>query len=473
MRKIFIYLYCMSFFLFLPGIVLASQDSLGQEVQELKALIVEMKNDYEARMNEMQDKIAKLSEQKSIEEEDADLAKELELLFNDKDEQVDFNDQQAISSVPSIPSAPGGFTGSGMFQNLMMNISAIGDSVANVTWPGKSIEADRGDGTFAENEFADRISLREVELGLQGVLDPFARADFYLTSEDGGSISIEEGFVTWLYLPFGLQAKAGIFRTSFGRMNKTHRPEISQIDYPSPIKNFLGEEGQKEPGISISGLIPNPWDIYSEFIGEILTPSSDRDGVEGVSGRDQIYLAHLKNFFPITNNSTIELGFSFQTRDISDNDDDTLTKRNFRQTMEGIDLTYVWRPAGQRLYKSFTWQTEAFAMQREVGSFDDDGFTEDVKDINSLGFYTFGEAQLTRRLFAGVRFDYSQFPTNDKDSEWAITPYMTFWQSEFTRLRLEYSHKERNSVTTPVKEGDNSLTLQATFSLGSHRPHPF
>ena len=230
---------------------------------------------------------------------------------------------------------------------------------------------------------------------MQGVLDPYARADFYLTSEDGGSVSIEEGFVTWLYLPFGLQAKAGIFRTSFGKMNKTHWPEISQVDYPSPIINFLGEEGQKEPGISISGLIPNPWDIYSEFTGEFLTPSE-----EGAKGRDQIYLAHLKNFFSITNNSSIELGFSFQTRDISDTDDATVTKRNYRQTMEGIDLTYIWRPAGQRLYKSFTWQTELFASQREVGSFDDNGFTEDVKDVDSLAFYTFGEYQLTRRLFA-------------------------------------------------------------------------
>jgi hypothetical protein len=461
MRKIFIYLYCISSFLFMPNIVLANQDVLSLEVQELKALIMEMKDDYETRINEMQVKIAKLSEQKFIEEEDAELEKELELLFNDKDE-------QAVSSVPGIQAASGGFTGGGMFQNLMMNISAIGDSIANVTWPGKSIEEGREDGTFTENEFADRISLRETELAIQGVLDPYARADFFITFEDGGAPTIEEGYVTWLYLPFGLQAKTGIFRTGFGRMNRTHRPEISQIDYPSPIKNFLGEEGQKEPGISISGLIPNPWDIYSEITGEILTPSE-----EGAKGRDQIYLAHLRNFFAITNNSSIELGFSFQTRDISDTDDATVTKRNYRQTMEGIDLTYIWRPAGQRLYKSFTWQTEFFASQREVGSFDDNGFTEDVKDVNSLGFYTFGEYQLTRRLFAGVRFDYSQFPTNDKDSEWAITPYVTFWQSEFTRLRLEYSHKERNSVTSPVEEGDNALTLQATFTLGSHRPHPF
>jgi hypothetical protein len=448
----------MSFFIFVPEIVPANQDTLSQEVKELKSLIMEMKNDYETRINNMQMKIVKLEEQKSAEADEAALEKELGLLFKDSEEQA----------ITSVPAAPGDFTGGGMLRNLMMDVSVIGDSIANVTWPEKSIDEGRAGSPFAENAFADRISLREVELGLQGVLDPYARADFFITFEDGGTPTIEEGYITWLYLPFGLQAKTGIFRTNFGKMNRTHRPEIDQMDYPRPIKNLLGEEGQSEPGISISKMLPNPWDIYSELTGEVLTPSED-----GAKGRDQIYLAHLKNFFALTSSSSIELGFSFQTRDISDTDDATLTKGNFRQTMEGVDLTFRWDPPGQKLYKSFIWQTEFFASQREAGSFDDDGFTQDVKDINSLGFYTFAEYQLTRRLFAGVRFDYSQFPTNDKDSEWAISPYLTFWQSEFSRLRLEYSHLERNSVTMPVEEGDNALTLQATFSIGSHRPHPF
>ena len=65
MRKIFIYLYCILFFLFMPNIVLANQDALSQEVQELRALIMEMKDGYEAKINEMQGKIERLSEQKS------------------------------------------------------------------------------------------------------------------------------------------------------------------------------------------------------------------------------------------------------------------------------------------------------------------------------------------------------------------------------------------------------------------------
>ena len=182
MRKVFIYLYFItSFFIFMPEIVLANQDTLSQEVKELKSLIMEMKNDYETRINDMQMKIVKLEEQKAVEADETRLEKELELLFKDKEDQVDIIDQQAVSSVPA---APEGFTGVGTFQNLMMDISVIGDSIANVTWPEKSIDTGRAGSPFAENEFADRISLREVELGLQGVLDPYARTDFFITFED-------------------------------------------------------------------------------------------------------------------------------------------------------------------------------------------------------------------------------------------------------------------------------------------------
>ena len=434
---------------------MAHQDSLEEKVHDLQVLIKEMRMEYETRLNQMSIKIAKLEGENPKAVDDVSLKRELEPLL----------DEEGSLSAPHYASE---HSHDGKWQNLTLDISIIGDSLANVTWPERSIDEERADSPFAENEFADRISLREIELGLQGVLDPYARADFFFTSEDGGNVSVEEGYITWLTLPWDLQVKTGIIRTSFGKMNKVHRPEINQVDYPRPIKNFLGTEGQKEPGISISKVIPNPWDIYTELTGEILTPSD-----EGVKGKDQIYLAHLRNYFDITDSSSLEFGLSFQTRDISDTNDATITQRNFRQTMEGIDITFRWEPPEQKLYKSFIWQTEFFASQREVGSFDDMGATVDVKDINSLGFYTFGEYQLTRQLFAGLRFDYSQFPTNDKDSEWSISPYLTFWQSEFTRLRLEYTHSERNSVTMPVEEGDNALTLQATFTLGEHKQHPF
>ena len=455
MRRIYVSMICLLLPIFSQNAAMANQDSLEKKVHDLQAMIKEMRMEYETRLDQMAIKIAKLEGENPKAVDVVSLKRELGPLL----------DEEGHLSEPHYTPKN---SHDGKWQNLMLDISIIGDSLANVTWPERSIDEGRADSPFAENEFADRISLREIELGLQGILDPYARADFFFITEDGGNMSVEEGYITWLTLPWDLQVKTGIIRTSFGKMNKVHRPEINQIDYPGPIKNFLGTEGQKEPGISISKIIPNPWDIYSELTGEILTPSD-----EGVKGKDQIYLAHLRNYFDITDSSSLEFGLSFQTRDISDTNDATITQRNFRQTMEGIDITFRWEPPGQKLYKSFIWQTEFFASQREAGSFDEAGFTVDVKDMNSLGFYTFGEYQLTQRFFAGMRFDYSQFPTNDKDSEWSISPYLTFWQSEFTRLRLEYTHSERNSVTMPVEEGDNALTLQATFTLGAHKQHPF
>jgi hypothetical protein len=455
MQRIYVSMICLLLLIFSQNAAMANQDSLEKKVHDLQAMIKEMRMEYETRLNQMAIKIEKLEGENPKTVDVVSLERELDPHLDEKGN---------LSEPHYTPE----HSHDGKWQNLMLDISIIGDSLANVTWPERSIDEGRAGSPFAENEFADRISLREIELGLQGVLDPYARADFFFISEDGGNISVEEGYITWLTLPWDLQVKTGIFRTSFGKMNKVHRPEINQIDYPRPIKNFLGTEGQKEPGISISKIIPNPWDIYSELTGEILTPSD-----EGVKGKDQIYLAHLRNYFDITGSSSLEFGLSFQTRNISDNNDATITQRNFRQTMEGIDITFRWEPPEQKLYKSFIWQTEFFASQRETGSFDEAGFTVDVKDMNSLGFYTFGEYQLTQRLFAGMRFDYSQFPVNDKDSEWSISPYLTFWQSEFSRLRLEYTHSERNSVTMPVEEGDNALTLQATFTLGAHKQHSF
>ena len=50
--------------------------------------------------------------------------------------------------------------------------------------------------------------LRESELGLQAVVDPYARADFFLAFGEEG-VEVEEGFVTFTALPAGLLAKVG------------------------------------------------------------------------------------------------------------------------------------------------------------------------------------------------------------------------------------------------------------------------
>src|SRR5439155_5660145 len=60
-------------------------------------------------------------------------------------------------------------------------------------------------------------SLRESEVSFQAIVDPYARADFFLSFGEEG-VGVEEGFVTFTSLPAGVLAKVGRMRTAFGKI---------------------------------------------------------------------------------------------------------------------------------------------------------------------------------------------------------------------------------------------------------------
>ena len=69
--------------------------------------------------------------------------------------------------------------------------------------------------------------LNETEVSLQAVVDPYIRADFFLTfGRDPVTgkygAAVEEGYLTTLSLPAKLQLKVGKFREAVGRINPTH-----------------------------------------------------------------------------------------------------------------------------------------------------------------------------------------------------------------------------------------------------------
>ena len=101
------------------------------------------------------------------------------------------------------------------------------------------------------------LQLGEAELSLQAIVDPYARADFFLAASPEG-LEIEEGFLTFPTLPGGLLAKVGKMKAQFGKANTFHSHNLPWVDAPLPIKNLLGgDEGLNDSGVSVSKLIPN------------------------------------------------------------------------------------------------------------------------------------------------------------------------------------------------------------------------
>ena len=118
------------------------------------------------------------------------------------------------------------------------------------------------------------LSLQESEVSLQAIVDPYARADFFLAFGEEG-VEVEEGYVTFPALPGGLLVKAGKFRAAFGRQNEWHNHSLPWIDRPLVAFNLLGgdigepDTGIKDAGVSVSRLIPAPGELFLEATAQV------------------------------------------------------------------------------------------------------------------------------------------------------------------------------------------------------------
>ena len=73
-------------------------------------------------------------------------------------------------------------------------------------------------------------------------------------------------------------------------------------------------------------------------------------------------------------------------------------------------------------------------------------------------------ARTSRRWIFGLRYDYAEAPRGLEDTEWRLTPTITWWQSEFVYLRLEGQHRDSDLEGTR-----NLLTFQAVWAMGPHK----
>jgi hypothetical protein len=330
-------------------------------------------------------------------------------------------------------------------QSFNPDISAIGDVVFHA-------------GKDDEGKNVNQFSLRELELALGAAVDPFGRADFFvaLEEEDGEfAVHLEEGYFTFDTLPYDLKARAGKFYSAFGKANQFHTHAMPWVDKPLMIRNFFGEEGMSQPGGELSWLVPNPWERYIELIFQV---QDNRNNLSfgGDDGRDLMYVGHLKDFFDLNSDSSLEVGGSLVTGPNTDAADGPWAN------LEGVDVTYKWRPAQRGLYRSLTWMSELLLSQKEQ---------EAENTVDSYGAYSSLECQFSRRWSAFGRYDYSQFPDDNDSHENAYTGGLTFAQSEFAFWRAQFTHINGDGPSTAGSR--NEFFLQLDFGIGPHRAHQY
>jgi len=347
----------------------------------------------------------------------------------------------AVTAAPAGTQAAilGGAGGSAA-KALNPDISAIGDFISvaghNTVDPSPSLQ------------------MHESELGIQAIIDPYARGDFFLSFGEEG-VNLEEGYITLTALPASFVVRVGKMRSAFGKVNTLHNHVLPWVDRPLVTNNLVGgEDGLDDAGISIQRILPAPKGIFLEATGQLFRGDSGDEQhplFHASNTSDVSAVAHLRSYKDISESTNVDIGVSY-ARGHNDLGSDFLTH------LYGVDATIRWKPLRRSIYHSFVGRSEFIWSQRQ----------QLLAEQRSFGFYTSGDYQLGRRWFVGGRYDHSDRSEFANLTDQGASAVLTYWPSEFAQVRGQYRFT-RYAGNIDAHE----FLMQLMFSLGAHGAHPF
>lgn len=294
------------------------------------------------------------------------------------------------------------------------------------------------------------LEMHEAELGVQSVIDPYSRGDAFLSFGESG-VSVEEAFVTFTALPGAFVAKVGKMRAEFGKVNSTHNHALAWTDRPLVTENLVGgEDGINDMGLSVSRILPAPGDLFLEATAQVFRGDSG-DLFKSSQKNDLSYVGHLRSYQDLTENTNLELGYSF-AQGHNELGHDYLTK------LHGVDVSLRWKPLRRSIYTSFLWRTELVWSRRD----------QLLGLERAKGGYSSLEYRFDQRWTFGGRFDWAERATAATQLDRGASLLATYWMSEFSQVRGQYRFTRYEG-----KHDANELRLQLIFVMGAHGAHPF
>ncbi|MBM4066520.1 MAG: hypothetical protein FJ266_12925 [Planctomycetes bacterium] len=508
-------------------------DEITGQLQGMKAILENMKQDYETRLKEMQEKISILekentkttkkdvkmistSEEKRaneprISKEDYDaVVKQLDTLektYTARIEEIKKDNDirmQEVENKLATASSSTPDTNTGKWSPAQpITLLSMGKSYMNISFDGLfaaagSTAKDLGTLETGGHDPNQRgFTVQNLETTFEGAVDPYFKGQasiVFQIDQDGESfLEVEEAFLTSMSLPLNLQAKAGTFFTEFGRLNPFHPHAWDFADQPLVNGRFLGPDGLRGPGARLSWLAPTS--NYTELFFTVQDSQGEtaysfrneealfgREAVETSvrSMEDMLYTPRIATSFEVTDETTVLLGASAAFGPNS-------TGRDTDTLIYGLDMFWKWKsPYAAGGFPFVTWQTEVMGRRFEVGEDADAGLSDEK--LNNWGAYSQICWGFKKRWVAGFRVDYvdglKEFEEHEDEEEEEeghhhseglgfervrFSPNLTFYASEFSKIRLQYNFDDILGNDT----SEHTVVLQFEFLLGSHGAHKF
>jgi hypothetical protein len=433
----------------------------AEDLSDLKNEIRLMREDYEQRIAELENKI-KQSEQKT------------QLL------------ETKVSEVqPSIQTPPAAITKSNRSFNpaisavLNGQFNSYNGSAEDYSLSGFSLA---GEGGLAEEGF----SLGESEITMSASVDQlfFGQTTIALHEHEGETeVEIEEAFIETLGLGNGLTLKAGRFFAPIGYLNEKHQHAWNFADAPLIYRGLFGNQLLND-GIKASYVLPT--DLYME-IGGTLGNGQHNPGNGENSGIGD-WLVYAKTGGDISFNQSWQVGIShWQTspKDRSysaghshDGEED-VPVFNGDTDITNLSMIYKWSPDGNFRQKSITLLGELFYLKENGNITHEDEFSS--YNGKQYGGYVEGIYQFQPQWRTGLRYDRLGSDLSGSETELLeesgldISGFhpqryslMLEWlPSEFSRVRAQLNHDKSS------EDDDTQVILQYTVSIGAHGAHSY
>lgn len=333
------------------------------------------------------------------------------------------------------------------------------------------------------------FTIPNTELTLDGAVDPYFKgfANFVFKLDEGGEtgVELEEAFLLTTSLPANLQLKVGQFFAEFGRQNQQHPHSWAFVDQPLALNRMFGPEGLRSQGARLSWLAPTPF--YAEAMLGVMNSvggttfsfrsdeSSEIHGgiapdrpVESVG--DMLIVPRIASSFELSATQTLLVGASAA---LGPNN----TGPSARTRIFGVDGYYKWKPAAaQQGFPFVSMQLEALTRRYEAAereAADDPAVVLPNEMLRDGGWYTQLLYGIRPRIVAGLRGDVvsgddGSFASELRADRFRVSPNVTWYPTEFSKIRLQYNYDDRKNVGT-----DHSIWMQFEFLLGAHASHKF
>ncbi|HZO83212.1 MAG TPA: hypothetical protein VFB33_16070 [Candidatus Binataceae bacterium] len=331
--------------------------------------------------------------------------------------------------IPSVQGVPKVF---------IPDIGGVGD----ITFQQSDLH--RGDPRY--NPANDQFVPRDTQLIFFSPIDPYTNAQISIDKPNDGPFDIEEAFLVFHKLPWGLNLRIGQYRSTFGLLNGLDTFQLPVVNRPDALAQYIGPDGFINPGVNLSAYVPNPWELdlkadLNVISGQNTLAFDHRNG----NTFDFAYIGSLMYSRELFTSGSMLAGFSMAGGPGAGSGGQSYLEDPFLQIQYAPDQRHIW-----------TWSAEGLLAERaNVG---DHGIKR--------GVYTLLDYNFWLRYHAALLLDMWDVPGVARGTQFAASPLFTYFVSDNTRLRMQYTHA---TASGPMRAAD-FVYLQATFSLGNLKP---